>query len=146
MRIAVISDTHDRLPDGLTARLRGADEIWHLGDVCQPGTLAPLEELGLPLQVVRGNCDWSTLWPETRTLNRGGVDFHLVHIPPLRVPRGVVAVLHGHTHVPRDETDLRGVRWLNPGCITHAHRGAPPSFAWLEFGAGGGWTWQLELL
>jgi len=40
-------------------------------------------------------------------------------------------VLHGHTHVPRDETDLRGVRWLNPGCISRPNRGAPASFAWL---------------
>jgi putative phosphoesterase len=146
MRIAVISDTHDRLPDFLPERLRGAEEIWHLGDVSLPATLAPLEALGVPLQVVRGNCDWSTLWPESLELEREGRRFFLVHIPPWRVPKGLAAVLHGHTHVPRDETDPRGVRWLNPGCIAHAHRGAPPSFAWLEFGAAGGWTWRLELL
>lgn len=146
MRIAVISDTHDRLPSGLPARLRGATEIWHLGDVCIPGTLAPLEELGVPLEIVRGNCDWSGQWPETLTLERGVVRFHLVHIPPWRGPKGVAAVLHGHTHVPRDETDPLGVRWLNPGCISHAHRGAPPSFAWLEIGDKGGWTWSLERL
>ncbi len=146
MRIAVISDTHDRLPAGLPARLRRAEEIWHLGDVCLPGTLAPLEELAVPLQIVRGNCDWADTWPETLQLERGGARFHLVHIPPWRVPRGIAAVLHGHTHVPRDETDPLGVRWLNPGCISHAHRGAPPSFAWLEIADGGGWTWSLELL
>ncbi len=146
MRIAVISDTHDRMPPGLPARLRGADEIWHLGDVCLPGTLAPLERLEVPLQIVRGNCDWSGTWPETLQLDRGAARFHLVHIPPLRVPKGIAAVLHGHTHVPRDETDPLGVRWLNPGCITHAHRGAPASFAWLEIETGGNWSWRLELL
>ena len=40
MRIAVLADTHDRCPAGLPGRLRGADEIWHLGDVCDPATLA----------------------------------------------------------------------------------------------------------
>lgn len=145
MRIAVISDSHDRLPPQLVTRLRGATEIWHLGDVSLPGTLAPLEALGVPLQIVRGNCDWSESWPESLVLERGGAKFHLVHIPPWRVARGVAAVLHGHTHVPRDETDPRGVRWLNPGCLAHANRGAPPSFAWIEFGDNG-WTWRLELL
>lgn len=146
MRIAVISDTHDCVPASLPKRLRGADEIWHLGDVTMPGVLTELETLAVPLQVVRGNCDWSSLWPESVVLERAGVRFYLVHIPPLRVPKGVAAVLHGHTHVPRDETDPRGVRWLNPGCIAQAHRGAPASFAWLEFTAGGPWTWRLELL
>lgn len=146
MRIAVISDTHDCVPASLPQRLKGADEIWHLGDVTMPGILTELEALAVPLQVVRGNCDWSSLWPETLSLEREGVRFWLVHIPPLRVPKGVAAVLHGHTHVPRDETDPRGIRWLNPGCISQAHRGAPASFAWLEFAAGGKWTWRLELL
>lgn len=146
MRIAVISDTHDRLPPKLPGRLRGASEIWHLGDVCLPGTLAPLEKAGVPIHIVRGNCDWAEQWPETLTLERGGTKFHLVHIPPWRVPPGCAAVLHGHTHVPRDETDPLGVRWLNPGCISHAHRGAPASFAWLGIDGDGRWTWDLELL
>jgi putative phosphoesterase len=145
MRIALISDSHDRLPPKLPERLNGATEIWHLGDVCLPGTLAPLVEMGVPLLIVRGNCDSSGPWPETLLLERGGVRFQLVHIPPWRVAAGVDAVLHGHTHVPRDETDPLGVRWLNPGCLAQAHRGAPPSFAWIEFGEHG-WTWRLERL
>jgi len=145
MRIAVLADTHNRYPPGLPARLRGADEIWHLGDVCEPDTLAEFELLGRPLRVVLGNCD-AHPWPVELGLEREGVRFYLTHIPPRHVPPGFQVVLHGHTHVPRDETDPRGLRWLNPGCIAHAHRGAPPSFAWLEFAAGGAWTWRLELL
>src|SRR5437660_11364829 len=34
MRIAVISDTHNRVPPQLPELLAEADEIWHLGDVC----------------------------------------------------------------------------------------------------------------
>lgn len=143
MRIAVISDTHDRFPRALPARLRPADEIWHLGDVCDPETLREFEALGPPLRVLMGNCD-AHPWPMALELKRGGVKFFLTHIPPSRVPRGAAAVLHGHTHVPRDEM-IGPVRWLNPGCITRPNRGAPASFAWLTVEQGT-FTWELELL
>jgi len=132
MRIAVLADTHDHCPDGLPERLRGADEIWHLGDVCEPATLVEIENLGLPLRVVHGNCDSNFAWPRELRLERLGVRFILVHIPPVKTPGEVDVVLHGHTHVPRDETDQLGVRWLNPGCISRPRGGRPPSFAWIE--------------
>jgi len=143
MRIAVISDTHDRIPPALPQRLRGADEIWHLGDVCSPTVLVELEQLGPPLLVVLGNCDSHPGWPLELRLERAGVKFLLTHIPPVRVPPGVAVVLHGHTHVPRDETDPLGVRWLNPGCITRPRSGGRPSFAWLTVDGGRltGWQW-----
>jgi uncharacterized protein len=142
MRIAVISDTHDRYPPALPKRLRGADELWHLGDVCAPETLGEFEELGVPMQVVAGNCD-AHPWPLTLDLEREGRRFHLVHIPPTRAPRGADVILHGHTHVPRDETDPAGMRWLNPGCITRPNRGAPASFAWLILQRGKPLKWEL---
>lgn len=142
MRIAVISDTHDEFPPGLPARLRGADEIWHLGDVCDPATLVEFEQLGPPLWVVRGNGD-AHPWPLTLDLEREGVRFHLVHIPPRAVSKGARLILHGHTHVPRDETDPLNVRWLNPGCITGANRGAPASFAWLTVARGKAPRWEI---
>ncbi len=145
MRIAVISDTHDRYPLTLPERLRGADEIWHLGDVCAPQTLVEFEQLGPPLRVVMGNCD-AYPWPLTLDLQRERLRFHLVHIPPRNLPQGAQFILHGHTHVPRDETDPRGRRWLNPGCITRPNRGAPPSFAWLTVVPGKLPEWELVRL
>jgi putative phosphoesterase len=146
MRIAVIADTHDRFPPGLPARLAGADEIWHLGDVCEPDTLVEFEQLGKPLHVVLGNNECHNFWPLELRLTREGIKCYLTHIPPGRAPAGVHVVLHGHTHVPRDETDERGVRWLNPGCITRPNRGARASFGWLEIRKGEPAHWQLELL
>jgi putative phosphoesterase len=142
MRIAVLADTHDRFSPSLPARLKGADEIWHLGDVCDPATLVEFEQLGPPLRVVLGNNDSHFAWPLALELEREGVKFYLTHIPPRRAPAGFQVVLHGHTHVPRDEV-LGGVRWLNPGCITHP-RGVPPSFAWLEVRAGKLISWELR--
>ena len=51
-------------------------------------------------------------------------------------------LLHGHTHVPRDEV-VSGVRFLNPGCITRPNRGAPASYAWLELVGGEPPRWTL---
>lgn len=146
MRIAVISDTHDRYPADLPGRLAAADEIWHLGDVCEPEVLVEFEQLGKPLHVVLGNNEAHNLWPLELTLERAGWRFFLTHIPPRRAPRGAHFVLHGHTHVPRDETDAAGVRWLNPGCVSRPNRGAPASFAWLTLEAGAAPQWKLMRL
>jgi putative phosphoesterase len=143
MRIAVISDTHDHLPAGLVGAWWEADEIWHLGDVCEPSVLVEIEHLGRPLIVMRGNCDLWPTWPLEQRVERAGITCWLTHIPPARVPSGVDLVLHGHLHVPRDETDAVGVRWLSPGCISRATRGAPASWAWLELAEGREPRWTL---
>ena len=142
MRIAVISDTHDRVPPRLPAKLRGADEIWHLGDVCAPGVLEEIEQLGPPLRVVRGNCDTNEDWPLALELERESVRFFLTHIPPEggRLPTSAQVVLHGHTHIARDEM-LAGVRWLNPGAITKPRAGSA-SWAWLTLDGGKLTSWQ----
>jgi len=131
MRIAVIADTHNRLPSSLRAALAEADEIWHLGDICSKDVLKELRGLGPPVHAIGGNRDPRGLAPETLTLTRAGHTFYLVHEPPHSVPAGAGFALHGHTHVPRDETRL-GVRHLNPGSVGKPNHGAPASFAWLE--------------
>ena len=142
--IFVLADTHNRLPGKILILARDADEIWHLGDVCAKSILDELRAVGPPVTIVRGNCDTNSDWPLIIDLGRGGVRFRLVHIPP--EPRTLSAedvdvVLHGHTHVPRDER--RGnVRFLNPGCVTRPNRGLPPSVAWLRI-ADGKINWRL---
>ncbi len=131
LRIAVIADTHDRLVPSLLEAIRGADEIWHLGDVCEKSTLEKIRELGPQVSVVRGNQDSAADWPMSLELERFGHRFHLVHIPPLQAPAGTEFLLHGHTHVPRDQR-VEGTRFLNPGPAGLANKGAPRSFAWLE--------------
>src|SRR3977135_3539873 len=99
LRIFVLADTHDHLPANLEALAEGADEIWHLGDVCVLSVLQTLEQIGPSLTVVRGNCDTTLEWPLIADLRRNGVRFRLVHIPPDRVPENVDVLLHGHTHM-----------------------------------------------
>lgn len=145
MRIAVISDTHDRLPSNLPPLLAEADEIWHLGDVCAPTTLTALYALGLPLHIVQGNCDDDLFWPLTLDLERNGHHCHLVHIPPRSAPVQATLLLHGHTHVPRWEK-VHGTIFANPGCITRPNRGAPASWAWLTLEKGQSPKWELVLV
>lgn len=140
-RVAVFADTHDHVPAGLAERMAGADELWHLGDVCDPAALVEFELLRRPLIVVRGNNDWTEAWPLVRRLERGGRVFHLEHIAPRRAPPGTEFVLSGHTHVPSDQTDAAGVRWLNPGCIARP-RARVRSFAWLTIAPGGAVAWE----
>jgi predicted phosphodiesterase len=63
LRIFVLADTHDHFPDNLEALADDMDEIWHLGDVCAPRLLVRLENIGLPVTLVRGNCDTNFEWP-----------------------------------------------------------------------------------
>jgi putative phosphoesterase len=145
MRIAVISDTHDRLPPHVAEAIATADEIWHLGDICEPHILADIKHLGPPVRAVRGNCDSHMAWPLTLNFEIEGFRIHLEHIPPHHYPPVCDLLLHGHTHVPRDET--RGpIRYLNPGCITRPNRGAPASYAWLELNQGHPVEWTLVRL
>jgi putative phosphoesterase len=143
-RIFVLADTHDRLPERVIKIAKGANEIWHLGDVCAETILEELRTIGPRVTVVRGNCDSDLDWPLVVNLVRGGLKFRLQHLPPDRPPVDVDVVLHGHTHVPRYER--RGsVLLLNPGCVTRANQGAPPSVAWLEI-ADGKINWKLVAL
>jgi putative phosphoesterase len=154
LRIFVLADTHNKLPQKIVdlvrhgtdslGRARGADETWHIGDVCAEWILDELRATGCPLVVVRGNCDSNVEWPLVIDLARGGLKFRLQHVPPERPPDDVDVVVHGHTHVPRNER--RGnVLFLNPGCVTRANQGAPPSVAWLEI-ADGKINWRLVRL
>ncbi len=145
MRIAVIADTHNQLPSSVRAALAGADEIWHLGDICREDILRELRALGPPVHTVRGNGDPRGLGPEKLILTRRGHTFFLTHEPVSAVPPGAQFALHGHTHVPRDET-IGKVRYLNPGTIGKPNHGAPPSFAWLEIGSDGPPCWKIVAL
>jgi putative phosphoesterase len=140
-RIFVLADTHNRLPESVKEMAKEADEIWHLGDVCAEAILDELRAIGPAVIVVRGNCDSNSEWPLVLDLARGGLKFRLQHVPPDQAPDNVDALLHGHTHVPRNER--RGsVLFLNPGCVTRPNRGAHPSGAWLEI-ANGKIDWKL---
>ena len=140
-RIFVLADTHNRLPESVKEMAKDADEIWHLGDVCAEAILDELRAIGPRVTVVRGNCDSNLEWLLVLNLVRDGLKFRLQHVPPNHPPDDVDVLLHGHTHVPRNERHGR-VLFLNPGCVTRPNRGAPSSVAWLKI-KDGKITWNL---
>ena len=145
LRIAVLSDTHNRLPHTLAGQIESADEIWHLGDVCSPDTLTDLKALDIPLQIVQGNCDPYFHWQSQLSLERNGCRFQLQHLPPRDASPSLTALLFGHMHYPiRDR--IGDVPILNPGAITGPRNQSQSSFAWLNIDSEGEWTWEIEPL
>src|SRR5438477_1875414 len=143
LRVFVLADTHNRLPSIVESLAKDADEIWHLGDVCAERILDELRAIGPPVTLVRGNCDSNYEWPLVVDVARGGLRFRLQHIPAERPPQDIDVLLHGHTHVPRNER-RGGVLFLNPGCVTRPNQGAPASVAYLEIGDNGKLKWELK--
>lgn len=141
MRIAVIADTHGRFPEPLIPVLGEADEIWHLGDFCDLATLDAVRSIGRPFYAILGNNDFGLDLPAQLVLERFGKTFLLTHIPPHKAGR-TDFLLHGHTHVPRDEM-IDGTRFLNPGTIGKPNKGAPTSYAWMTISPNGMITWEI---
>ncbi|MGE4534309.1 metallophosphoesterase family protein [Halomonas sp.] len=119
--VGVISDTHGLLrPEALTL-LEGCGLILHLGDVGhRDEDAAMLERLAelAPVLAVRGNVDtapWAEALPMTLDLTVNGWRLHLVHrLSDLDPATACDAVLHGHSHQPRNAWQ-QGRLLFNPG-------------------------------
>lgn len=133
MLIGVISDIHGPLPDYARDALEGVDAILCAGDVETAQAIWQLEAIA-PTIAVAGNCDWHLQGvldlPRTARPRLGGVRFFLVHRPQdIGTPADdVQVVVHGHTHVPRDET-VDGIRYLNPGSACYPRGNSHRSLA-----------------
>jgi putative phosphoesterase len=139
MRIGVVSDTHNHLPNTrrIVELLNGAsvERVVHTGDITQAKTLHVLAELDAPLYGVYGNNDLERLALETAGRE---LEMYLVD-PPLRLrwaSREIVVVhdpvdlhdallvdvdlaIHGHDHRHRNER-CEGTLLFNPGeCAGH---------------------------
>ena len=149
MLLGILSDTHDRYEImGLAIRTlgeRGAEFFIHCGDVCSPRMLDHLA--GLKCAFVWGNNDWDRAelqrYAESihvpchglfADLEPGGKKIAVLHGDyPSQIDSLVKAqshdyLLHGHTHVKRDERIGR-TRIVNPGAL---HRAAVKTVALLD--------------
>ncbi|MCH6256369.1 metallophosphatase family protein [Puniceicoccaceae bacterium K14] len=145
LSIAVISDTHNTLPEIVSERIKHADEIWHLGDLSNEQVYRELSELGPQLQIVQGNTDPANRWPSRLMLNRYGHYFYLQHYPHSLSRTSKGNFLHGHLHIPIDER-FEGGRILSPGAINGPRQGSLAGFAWIRFNHQKTWTWSREII
>jgi putative phosphoesterase len=133
--IGIISDTHDNVANVQKAmeifRQRKVDFVLHLGDVVAPATLKFFD--GVELRLIRGNCDGDLHNLKKELKEIGGKflgdqavfkcedrRFAAVHGSDQRKLDRLIAsrrfdyVLHGHTHLKRDEM-VGMTRVINPG-------------------------------
>lgn len=136
LRIGVISDTHGLLRPGAIAALRGADHIFHAGDVGDPAILDALRALA-PLTAIRGNIDEHGVCshlPATEAVELAGRTFYLLHdvqaldLDPAAA--GFAAVISGHSHKPRIDRH-KGVLYFNPGSAGPRRFSLPASIGFL---------------
>lgn len=132
MILGVISDIHGLLPDKAREALAGCDAILCAGDTESIKTIWDLETIA-PVTAIQGNCDrYSGVQdlPALVSPKFAGVRFRMVHRPQDigSVPDDVQVVVHGHTHVPRNQT-IRGVLYINPGSTTYPRSGSDRSIA-----------------
>jgi len=132
--IGIISDTHGRLPQGVTEAFKGVDLIIHAGDIGEPDILTSLEKIA-PTIAVRGNMDFGP-WSE----QLGAQEIIEVSQTRLLVLHDVYrltlnsqdarpdVVISGHTHRPLQE-DNEGVLYINPGSAGYPKFGQPATVA-----------------
>lgn len=140
MRIGVVGDTHNRMPnvERIVSIFREArvERVIHTGDITQPKVLEEFATLDVPLLGVYGNNDHGERERLEREAHRFGMDLTdpprvfdwadrrilVVHDPlevPDVLPDGLDLLLHGHTHRHRHER--QGATLIfNPGeCAGH---------------------------
>ncbi len=136
MKIGVISDTHDNLPNIRKAvqvfSKNGVEAVIHAGDFCSPFTLpefAPLSEIGVKMHAVFGNNDgdrvllakkgagFCTFTDGTCFVTLDGRKIAVMHYPDLAddlFRAGAYdLVVYGHNHKMRVEGGEK--KLLNPG-------------------------------
>lgn len=140
--IGIISDTHGRISNEALDAFAGVDFIIHAGDIGSLDVLMELEAIA-PTIVVLGNNDHNVDYGPGVNENAMKVidDVRLfVSHYPKDAERAAESgeydlVIHGHTHVPRDEV-RDGCRIINPGSAFRPRGGSKRCVALAELEGG----------
>jgi uncharacterized protein len=139
MKIAIISDTHDNVPNLEKAlqwmNVNGIDQIIHCGDLCAPSILESVlaPHFSRPIHMVFGNVEDRDLLPEVVVnfpnvkhygdigeVELDGKKIAFVHFPEkakeLARSGRYDIVFYGHTHLPWEEM-VGGTKIANPGTL-----------------------------
>jgi uncharacterized protein len=139
MRIAIISDTHDNVPN-LEKALQwmnnnGIEQIIHCGDLCAPSILINVLAPGFPrpINMVFGNIEDRDLLPEAvkgfhnvkhygdvGEVELGGKKIAFIHYPDKAKKMAKIGtydfIFYGHNHIAWEET-IGKTRVVNPGTL-----------------------------
>lgn len=160
MKIGLLSDTHNHLPETGRALQQllehGAQHLIHCGDAGEDVIdllSATCQEHGLRAHVAIGNCDRRYLEDQPFQPQPAGLEIGLApefvlagkrciaihgdnatHLERMTTSGKFDYVFTGHTHAASDRR-LGKTRVLNPGSATRPRRG-PPKVALLDLGTG----------
>lgn len=153
MKVCIVSDSHDNRALLATAvhdaKQKGAEVVFHCGDVIAPTTLRGLPPIGLPVHVIHGNNmgDLVTMhqvmkkFPDIihyhgmdATLEFAGKRIFLVHYPHYAWAMAqtgdydLVCCGHDHRLVIEQVDNIKGQQTtlINPGTVGGV--GAPPTY------------------
>jgi putative phosphoesterase len=130
MKIGLLSDTHSYLDPKVLEHFSKCDQIWHAGDIGDPGVITELQSIK-PVKAVFGNIDdkdLQVLWPENYSVDIEGMSVLMTHIggtPPRYNPRVKKLLAEknpdlficGHSHILKIGRDaqLNNMLFVNPG-------------------------------
>jgi putative phosphoesterase len=130
MKIGLLSDTHSYLDPKVLEHFSKCDQIWHAGDIGDPGVLTELQSIK-PVKAVFGNIDDKDMqvqWPENYRVDIEGMSILMTHIggtPPRYNPRVKKLLAEktpglficGHSHILKIGRDpaLNNMLFVNPG-------------------------------
>ncbi|WP_209330202.1 metallophosphoesterase family protein [Lunatimonas salinarum] len=129
--VALISDTHSHMDDGILTHLEEVDEIWHAGDIGAIDVVTRLPK-GKVLRIVTGNIDDKAMcdhFPGELYFEVEGLSVLMLHIggSPKRYAKGVKDRIQssgaslfvcGHSHICRVEYDAQlACLYMNPGAV-----------------------------
>ena len=153
MKIGVLSDSHDNLPNIRRAlevlRAAGAEALIHAGDFVAPFAVRELLKFGGGVYGVFGNNDgeragirkiWEQVYDPPHLFVLGGRRIGVMHerIPSEKLPadlRSAEVFIYGHTHTAAIAVLCRGIP--RPG---RAHlSGEPGGALFINPGEAGGW-------
>ena len=131
MKILLVSDSHGdyQALDQLAAKYPNMNLYLHAGDSEQ-------DEFSIkPFISVRGNCDHYYDFPNYLVIPSPFGNIYVQHTPYVSKSvineHNVKIVIHGHTHVRRNETK-NGILFINPGAISYARDKFNGSYAIIE--------------
>lgn len=128
-KITLLSDTHSFLDDKILKYVKGADEIWHAGDIGNVEVAEKLNKIA-PLRAVFGNIDGGELrkmYPRDLYFKCEGMKVYMTHIggyPKHYDPRVRTIIestkpelfICGHSHICKVMRDAQNkLLHVNPG-------------------------------
>lgn len=134
MKIGVIADTHNLIPNPVFDIFSGVDLIIHAGDIGQDTILTDLQTIA-PVRAVFGNMDHYPLVSNLKRLDVFQLEecrICLIHIigshktfayELFKQNLKVDVVIHGHTH-RAENVMFNNILFLNPGSISQPRSGS----------------------